>query len=70
MLRRQQEILEEEMRITIQRIKLFEEIKIPSAKEAIRVISIFLGDQLTAEIVRGKISKAKINAKRREAAAT
>lgn len=69
-LRRQQEILQEEMRITIQRIKLFEEIKIPQAKEAIRVISIFLGDQLTAEIVRGKISKSKIDAKRREAAAT
>ena len=69
-LRRQQEILQEEMRITIQRIKLFEEIKIPQAKEAIRVIRIFLGDQFTAEIVRGKISKAKIDAKRREAALT
>lgn len=69
-LRRQEEILQEEMRITVQRIKLFEEIKIPQAKEVIRVIRIFLGDQLTAEIVRGKISKAKIDAKRREAATT
>ncbi|MFH1567142.1 MAG: V-type ATP synthase subunit D [Gemmatimonadota bacterium] len=69
-LRRQEEILQDELRITVQRIKLFEEIKIPQAKEAIRIIRIFLGDQLTAEIVRGKISKAKIDAKRREAAAS
>lgn len=57
-------ILNEELRITIQRIKLFEEVKIPEAKENIRVIQIFLGDQLTAEVVRGKIAKAKIEKKR------
>ncbi len=63
---RQEEILREELRITIQRIKLFEEVKIPEARENIRVIQIFLGDQMTAEVVRGKIAKAKIEKKKQE----
>ena len=67
-LQQQIEVLQEELRITVQRIKLFEEVKIPQAKDSIRVIRIFLGDQQTAEVVRGKISKAKINAKRGAAA--
>jgi len=44
----QEAILREELRITIQRIKLFEEVKIPEASENIRVIHIFLVDQMTA----------------------
>ncbi|MBC7186143.1 MAG: V-type ATP synthase subunit D [Calditrichaeota bacterium] len=63
---RQLAILQEELRVTIQRIKLFEEIKIPEAQENIRVIQIFLGDQMTAEVVRGKIAKAKIEKRREE----
>ncbi len=63
-LEKQQEIIREELRITIQRIKLFEEVKIPEARENIRVIQIFLGDQQTAEVVRGKIAKAKIEKKK------
>lgn len=63
--KQQQEIIREELRITIQRIKLFEEVKIPEARENIRKIRIFLGDQMTAEVVRGKISKAKIEKKKR-----
>jgi len=63
---KQQEIIKEELRITIQRIKLFEEVKIPEAKENIRIIQIFLGDQMTAEVVRGKIAKAKIEKKKQE----
>ena len=66
---RQQEILREELRVTIQRVKLFEEVKIPEATENIRVIQIFLGDQQTAEVVRGKIAKSKIERKKREALA-
>lgn len=62
----QQEIIRDELRTTIQRIKLFEEVKIPEAKEAIRVIGIFLGDQMTAEVVRGKIAKTKIAKKKME----
>jgi V/A-type H+-transporting ATPase subunit D len=61
---KQQDILQEELRVTIQRIKLFEEVKIPEAKESIRVIQIFLGDLQTAEVVRGKIAKNKIQRKR------
>jgi V/A-type H+-transporting ATPase subunit D len=64
--RRQQDIIREELRITIQRIKLFEEVKIPEARENIRVIQIFLGDQMTAAVVRGKIAKAKIERKKKE----
>ncbi len=67
-LRQQEEILREEMRITVQRIKLFEEVKIPEAREHIRVIRIFLGDQQTAAVVRGKIAKAKLERKTQEAA--
>lgn len=64
----QQAIIRKELRTTIQRIKLFEEVKIPDAREHIRVIRIFLGDQQTAEVVRGKIAKTKIDKKKREAA--
>lgn len=63
-LTKQIEILQAELRTTIQRIKLFEEVKIPEAKESIRKIRIFLGDQQTAEVVRGKIAKAKIERKK------
>ncbi len=63
-LREQEEIVRNELRITIQRIKLFEEVKIPESKEAIRIIQIFLGDGMTAEVVRGKIAKNKIAKKR------
>ncbi|RKY86565.1 V-type ATP synthase subunit D [candidate division KSB1 bacterium] len=65
---KQQEILREELRITVQRINLFEKVKIPEAKENIRIIQILLGDLQTAEVGRGKIAKAKI-AKRKERAA-
>ncbi len=64
---KQETILREELRVTIQRIKLFEEVKIPEAEENIRVIQIFLGDQMTASVVRGKIAKAKIEKKKHEA---
>lgn len=66
---KQQEIIRNELRTTIQRIKLFEEVKIPEAKEAIRTIQIFLGDLQTAEVVRGKIAKTKIMRKKQEAKA-
>ncbi len=60
----QERIVREELRITIQRIKLFEEVKIPDARENIRRIRIFLGDQQTAAVVRGKIAKTKVERKR------
>lgn len=64
LIKRQQAILQEELRTTIQRIKLFEEVKIPEAREHIRTIRIFMGDQMTAEVVRGKIAKAKLEKKK------
>ncbi|MFP4642968.1 MAG: V-type ATP synthase subunit D [Spirochaetales bacterium] len=57
---RQLEIIGEELRITSQRVNLFEKIKIPETQENIRRIRIYLGDQQTAAVVRGKISKNKI----------
>jgi V/A-type H+-transporting ATPase subunit D len=66
--KKQEEIIREELRVTIQRIKLFEEVKIPQARENIRKIQIFLADQQTAEVVRGKIAKAKIEKKKQETA--
>lgn len=60
-IKKQREILEEELRVTSQRVNLFEKVKIPEAKENIRVIHIYLGDLQTAEVVRGKIAKKKIN---------
>lgn len=59
-LRRQEELLEKELRSTSQRVNLFEKVKIPEAKENIRKIGVYLGDQQTAAVVRGKISKKKL----------
>ncbi len=53
-------LLGEELRITTQRVNLFEKVKIPDALENIRIIKIFLGDQDTAAVVRGKIAKSKL----------
>jgi V/A-type H+-transporting ATPase subunit D len=53
-------VLKHELRITTQRVNLFEKIKIPEAKEAIRKIKIYLGDQMTNAVGRSKIAKNKI----------
>ena len=55
----QQRLLEDELRVASQRVNLFEKVKIPEARENIRAIRVYLGDQQTAEVVRGKIAKAK-----------
>ena len=62
-LQEQHKLIAEELRITTQRVNLFEKVKIPETKENIRRIRIYLGDQQTAEVVRGKIAKKKIEAK-------
>ncbi len=59
-LKKQAELLGEELRITTQRVNLFEKVKIPDTMENIRRINIFLGDQQTAAVVRGKLSKNKL----------
>lgn len=53
-------ILRHELRITNQRVNLFEKVKIPEAKEAIRLIKIYLGDQMANAVGRSKIAKRKI----------
>ena len=58
--RKRVERLEKELRSTSQRVNLFEKVKIPEAKENIRIIGVYLGDQQTAAVVRGKISKKKL----------
>jgi len=57
-------LLAEELRITSQRVNLFEKVKIPEASDNIRVIKIYLGDQQTNAVVRGKIAKNKIKRQR------
>ncbi|MBP7094891.1 MAG: V-type ATP synthase subunit D [Spirochaetia bacterium] len=52
--------LARELRITTQRVNLFEKVKIPETAENIRKIRIYLGDQQTAQVVRGKIAKRKV----------
>jgi len=54
------EILKHELRITTQRVNLFEKVKIPETKEAIRVIKIYIGDQMANAVGRCKIAKNKI----------
>lgn len=58
-LNEQKQLLEDELRITSQRVNLFEKIKIPECKVNIRKIRIYLGDEQTAAVVRAKIAKGK-----------
>jgi len=57
---RQYDRLHRELVKIIQRVNLFEKIKIPSARETIRRIRIHLGDEMTAAVGRAKIAKGKI----------
>jgi V/A-type H+-transporting ATPase subunit D len=59
-LEQQYALISEELHMTTQRVNLFEKVKIPEAKEVIRVIQIYLGDQQTAAVVRGKMAKGKM----------
>jgi V/A-type H+-transporting ATPase subunit D len=55
----QKRLIGEELRTTSQRVNLFEKVKIPEAREHIRVIKIFLGDQQTAGVARAKFAKGR-----------
>jgi len=55
----QHRLIVQELRVTSQRVNLFEKVKIPQTKENIRVIRIFLGDQQTAEVARAKLAKGR-----------
>lgn len=56
----QLKLVSEELQLTSQRVNLFEKVKIPGCKEAIRVIKIALGDEQTAAVTRGKIAKSRV----------
>ncbi len=53
-------ILRQERRVTTQRVNLFEKVKIPLAQENIRLIKIYIGDQMANAVGRSKIAKRKI----------
>ena len=55
----QKALVEKELQLTSQRVNLFEKVKIPECKEAIRKIKIAIGDEQTAAVTRGKISKGR-----------
>ena len=54
----QRKRLDHELRITTQRVNLFEKIKIPETRGSIKKIQVYLGDQQTSAVVRGKIAKS------------
>jgi V/A-type H+-transporting ATPase subunit D len=54
----QRKLLDHELRVTTQRVNLFEKIKIPETRDNIKKIQVYLGDQQTSAVVRGKIAKA------------
>ena len=60
--------LEAELRVTTQRVNLFEKVKIPEAKANIKKIAVYMGDQQTAAVVCGKIAKKKLEERNSAAA--
>lgn len=61
-LQQQCDLLQKELTKIVQRVNLFEKVKIPDCREAIRVIRIHLGDEMTAAVGRAKIAKGKLAA--------
>ncbi len=53
-------LLNQELRTTTQRVNLFEKVKIPETRTNIKKITVYLGDQQVAAVVRGKISKKNL----------
>jgi V/A-type H+/Na+-transporting ATPase subunit D len=60
-LNEQHRLLRRELTKIIQRVNLFEKVKIPESREAIRRIRIHLGDEMTAAVGRAKIAKGKLD---------
>jgi len=56
----QRELLLRELTKIIQRVNLFEKVKIPESRENIRRIRIQLGDEMTSAVGRAKIAKNKL----------
>lgn len=62
-LEEQVRLLSHELRVTTQRVNLFEKVKIPETKANIKKITVYLGDEQVAAVVRSKISKKKLQQK-------
>ncbi|MDR3146378.1 MAG: V-type ATP synthase subunit D [Treponema sp.] len=67
-LEEQRKRLDHELRVTTQRVNLFEKIKIPETRGNIKKIQVYLGDQQTSAVVRGKIAKRGMEADQRSGA--
>jgi len=67
-LEEQVRLLSKELRVTTQRVNLFEKVKIPETKANIKKINIFLGDEQVSAVVRSKISKRKLERNKGEEA--
>ena len=65
-IKKQIETLEHELRITTQRVNLFEKVKIPECLNNVRVIRIYLGDQQANAVGVSKVAKKKIMEKNLE----
>ena len=59
-LHRQLHLLQGELTKVVQRVNLFEKVKIPDCKDTIRRIRIKLGDESTSAVCRSKIAKGKL----------
>jgi len=59
-IKKQIETLEYELRITTQRVNLFEKVKIPECLNNVHVIRIYLGDQQANAVGVSKVAKKKI----------
>lgn len=57
--------LEKELREVSIRVNLFEKVLIPRAKENIKVIKVFLGDQALAAVSQAKVAKGKIEKRKK-----
>jgi V/A-type H+/Na+-transporting ATPase subunit D len=60
------DLLQAELKKVMQRVNLFEKIKIPETLDNIRRIRIAVGDQMTAGVARAKIAKAKLEQKEQQ----
>jgi V/A-type H+-transporting ATPase subunit D len=58
-LKKQYELVSNELRKATQKVNLFEKVLIPETQEGIKRIKIALGDQQVAAVGRGKIAKGK-----------
>ena len=65
-LERQRTVLRRELLRVVQRVNLFEKVKIPEARHAIQRIRIHLGDEMAAAVGRAKIAKARLDSRSRD----